>query len=76
MQFNLATKDPNNNPTTGIIHKQTNKTEFSSNDDVKFNTRGGINAWDTARFLNIWVCNLGEGLSGYAQFPGGLHTDG
>ena len=27
--------------------------------------------------LNIWVCNLGEGLLGYAQFPGGpAATDG
>ena len=28
-------------------------------------------------YLNIWVCNLGDGLLGYAQFPGGpAKTDG
>ena len=31
----------------------------------------------TTKFLNVWVCNLGEGLLGYAQFPGGpAKTDG
>ena len=28
-------------------------------------------------WLSEWICNLGEGLLGYAQFPGGLaQTDG
>ncbi|HKG22285.1 MAG TPA: zinc metalloprotease, partial [Blastocatellia bacterium] len=33
--------------------------------------------WPTDRYLNLWVCNLGGGLLGYAQFPGGpAETDG
>ena len=33
--------------------------------------------WDPSSYLNIWVCNLGSGLLGYAQFPGGNPaTDG
>jgi len=32
---------------------------------------------DPARKLNIWVCNIGGGILGYAQFPGGsASTDG
>jgi hypothetical protein len=50
---------------------------FSSNDGVKSSARGGDNAIDPAHNLNIWVCNLGQGLLGYAQFPGGkAGTDG
>jgi hypothetical protein len=31
----------------------------------------------TTKYLNFWICNLGEGLLGYAQFPGGpAKTDG
>lgn len=50
---------------------------FSSNDAVKSSARGGDNAVDPTHKLNIWVCNLGQGLLGYAQFPGGkASTDG
>ncbi|GEO12207.1 zinc metalloprotease [Segetibacter aerophilus] len=59
------------------IHKYTKTSSFSSNDAVKNSKRGGDNAIDAAENLNIWVCNLGQGLLGYAQFPGGsLSTDG
>jgi hypothetical protein len=59
------------------IHKYTKTASFSSNDAVKNSKRGGDNAIDAAENLNIWVCNLGQGLLGYAQFPGGsLATDG
>ncbi|PIY07626.1 MAG: hypothetical protein COZ18_16480 [Flexibacter sp. CG_4_10_14_3_um_filter_32_15] len=78
IQFVLATTDPNGNPTTGITRTQTNKTAFSTNDDMKFDSRGGKNAWDTQKYLNIWVCNISGGILGYAQFPGSgaANTDG
>lgn len=71
IQFCLAVRDPQGNATTGIIRKSTTVTSFSSNDDVKYSAKGGDNAWPAASYLNIWVCNLGGGLLGYAQFPGG-----
>ena len=77
IQFCLATSDPSGNPTTGIVRKSTTKASFSTNDAVKKSTQGGDNAWDATKYLNIWVCNLGSGLLGYAQFPGGpASTDG
>lgn len=77
VNFCLAQQDPNGNPTTGIVRKSTTVTSFSSNNAVKYDAQGGSNAWDRSRYLNIWVCNLGGGLLGYAQFPGGgAATDG
>jgi hypothetical protein len=77
IQFCLAQRDPNGLSTTGIVRKSTTVTSFSSNDNVKNSTTGGSNAWDRTKYLNIWVCNLGGGLLGYAQFPGGTAaTDG
>ena len=77
IQFCLAVRDPNGNSTTGIIRKQTSVTSFSSNDNMKFNSTGGDDAWPASSYLNIWICNLGGGLLGYAQFPGGAaSTDG
>ena len=55
----------------------TNVTAFSTNDAMKFSSSGGSNVVDPANTLNIWVCNLGGGILGYAQFPGGnSQTDG
>ena len=78
IQFQLAVRDPNCNPTTGITRTPTTVTAFSySNNGVKFATSGGHDAWPRDKYLNIWVCNLGNGLLGYAQFPGGpANTDG
>ena len=59
------------------IRKPTKTRSFSSNDAVKSSRRGGSDAVDPVNKLNIWVCNLGNGLLGYAQFPGGNpDTDG
>jgi hypothetical protein len=77
ISFVLASKTPTGKKSKGIIYKKTSKQSFSQNDDMKFNARGGSNAWPAGRYLNIWVCNLGDGLLGYAQFPGGpANTDG
>lgn len=75
--FCLAATDPNGAPTNGIIRKSTSASSFSDDDNVKFSSTGGDNAWPSGSYLNIWVCNLGGGLLGYAQFPGGpASTDG
>ena len=77
VQFCLAKRDPSGNATTGIIHKSTATASFLDDDGAKSNSTGGDAAWDATKYLNIWVCNLGNGLLGYAQFPGGAAaTDG
>jgi hypothetical protein len=77
IEFCLAVRDPNNNPTTGITRTATSVTSFSTNDNVKRDANGGRNPWPRDSYLNIWVCNLGTSLLGYAQFPGGdAATDG
>jgi hypothetical protein len=77
IEFALATKDPKGNPSTGITRTQTAQTSFSQNDGVKSAATGGVAAWPTGKFLNIWVCTLSNSLLGYAQFPGGpAATDG
>lgn len=66
IQFCLATRDPSGNPTTGIVRRSTGVTSFSTNNAVKNNATGGSNAWPAGSYLNIWVCNLGSSLLGYA----------
>jgi hypothetical protein len=76
IQFCLAKRDPNGNPHSGIIHKQTTVATFGMNDAVKFDAQGGSNAWPRDQYLNLWVCNLSS-ILGYATLPGGpANTDG
>ena len=77
IQFALATTDPNGKATQGITRTNTTKTSFGSDDSVKSVASGGADPWPSDKYLNIWVCTLGDGLLGYAQFPGGPpSTDG
>ncbi len=60
-----------------ITRTQTERESFGTGDTVKRSSAGGADPWPTDEYLNVWVCNLGEGLLGYAQFPGGpADTDG
>ncbi len=77
VEFKLAARNPNGKPTDGITRTKTERGSFGADDTVKKAGQGGVAAWPSDRYLNIWVCNLGDGLLGYAQFPGGpARTDG
>jgi hypothetical protein len=77
IEFALAKRDPKGKATNGITRTKTKMKSFGADDSVKAKSTGGVNAWPTDRYLNIWVCKLGDGLLGYAQFPGGpAKTDG
>jgi len=77
IEFCLATIDPDGNASDGINRKFFDRASWGSNDAMKFSSQGGVNAWPVDQYLNIWVCNIGGGILGYAQFPGDeASTDG
>lgn len=77
VEFALADVDPAGEATIGITRTRTETVLFDADDTVKHTASGGVDAWPADRYLNIWVCPLGGGLLGYAQFPGGpMETDG
>lgn len=60
-----------------VIRKSSTKTSWSTNNAVKSTSQGGLSPISPTTKLNIWVCNLSNGILGYAQFPGGASsTDG
>lgn len=71
IMFCLAKVDPDGRPTSGIDRKYSSKEFFMGDDGMKFKAMGGANAWDSKRYLNIWVCNLFGRSLGYATPPGG-----
>lgn len=78
IQFEFAATDPQGNATNGILRKSTTVTQWGTfngqlNDNMKFAASGGSNAWDPARYLNVWVCDMSfnnlDGILGYAYPP-------
>lgn len=65
----------------GVNRKYSSKRSWSTNDDMKRSSRGGINPTSPSTHLNMWIVNRmtsrGQTILGYAQFPGGNPaTDG
>ncbi len=60
-----------------ITRKQSSQTSWGTNDAMKSAAHGGVDVINPDEYLNMWVCNIGGGILGYAQFPGGAAaTDG
>ncbi|MEQ8423720.1 MAG: zinc metalloprotease, partial [Cyclobacteriaceae bacterium] len=69
INFFLTERNESGFETSGISRTHTTHGPFS-NDDMKFNEAGGIDAWNPNEFLNIWVCDLSDGVFGYGTPPG------
>ena len=77
IEFYLAQVDPDGSPTNGITRTETSVTDWGFTDDMKSFSNGGVDPWDTTRYFNFWTANIGGGILGFAQFPGGQpDTDG
>ena len=76
IEFCLATTDPNGNTTTGIDRVQTTHGQFGMDSDIHTASAGGADDWPNDDYLNIWVCNIQNGLLGYASPPSNWIGDG
>jgi len=76
IQFALATRDPSDQQTDGITRTKTQRDSFRADDSLKSSATQGADPWPSDRYLNLWVCTLGDSLLGYAQFPGGPPATG
>ncbi|WP_250433352.1 zinc metalloprotease [Hanstruepera flava] len=57
----------------GVFRHSNSRTSWGTNDAMK----AAYPPITPSTHLNIWVCNIGGGILGYAQFPGGpSSTDG
>ena len=77
-RFCMATTDPQGNPTNGIVRVPTNEQAVAHPGSldrglrkIKHTALGGSDAWDTDRYINIWVGHTGDDVViGDATFPG------
>lgn len=69
--FCLASQTPSGAPFNGINRVATTRTSsFGTGNAVKSSSNGGSTGWDPNRYMNMWVCDIGGGILGYATFPG------
>ena len=54
-----------------VVRRSTTTTSWTTNDAMKKSTTGIVPTTPTT-VLNMWSCNMGGGILGYAQFPGGV----
>jgi len=66
IQFVLSQRDPDGNPTNGIVRVQRSQAVWGLGDN---DTLKSISLWPEALYLNIWVCDLANNDIGYAQLP-------
>lgn len=86
IQFVLAQRDPNCNPTNGINRVNGSSVSGYVSGGIKRNTSTGtdeiniknLSRWDNTQYYNIWIVNKidgndgtsGQFIAGYAYFPG------
>ncbi len=68
IQFCIASKMEHGENKIGIIRKRTNSKEFDIN-NIYYDSLGGSTPWDQEKYLNIWVTNIGDFISGFSSFP-------
>lgn len=78
IEFYLATKDPDGNPTTGIDRKEVDVASFLGLEDAfallggdmsplerpKKSSEGGVDPWNPKAYLNLWSANLAVDIFG------------
>lgn len=57
-----------------IVRLASARAEWGTDDEMKFSSSGGSDVIAPETKLNIWVCTIGGGILGYAQFPGDTPT--
>jgi len=69
IQFCLAQRTPDGDPTNGIVRKTTSTASFGTDDKMKHADTGGDDGWNPEKYYNIWICVLSNGILGYGTFP-------
>jgi hypothetical protein len=70
IQFCLAVRDPNGNPTSGIERRAVTINNIGNTNSYYQYSLGGLDIWDHTKYLNIWICNIDGGNTlGFSYYP-------
>lgn len=74
IHFCLTNKDTIGNSTNGIIRIKTNIKTIGLKDSLFDTNLGGSTAWNPDKYLNIWVANTGDYITGMGSYPNAVPT--
>lgn len=69
IRFHLADQDPDGSWTKGINRVQVFENDIGSTQHYYKSSRGGIDPWPQAHYLNVWVCDIEDLTLGFAILP-------
>ncbi len=69
IRFCLASVTPENLPTNGIVRRRTTISEIGLSENLYDTDADGSDAWDSDKYLNIWIANTGNFISGFGTYP-------
>lgn len=69
IQFCLVSEDPKGLPTSGIVRVKTDIESIGIKDELYYSEMNGSSSWDSKKYLNIWVANTGDFITGFGTFP-------
>jgi hypothetical protein len=78
IRFCLAEVAPDGSTTNGVVPQTSSTLTWSMEQPPMLSEEGSASAWETKRYLNIWIGRLEDKAgAGWAQMPGGPEkTDG
>lgn len=75
IQFCLAKEDPDGNATSGITRTQTQEFDIGYTENYYRESTGGTTIWDPTKYLNIYVCEIGNDVLGFTYLPASALPD-
>lgn len=70
IRFCLASRDPSGHLTSGVERVRTTIENIGLKDELYYTSKGGSDAWDTNRYMNIWIADTGDNIVGFGSAPG------
>ena len=75
INFCLANVDIEGNSTSGILRTETHLKQIGTKGELYRTSLGGSDAWDTDKYLNIWVADTGDFVTGFGTYPTQVSDD-
>ena len=76
-KISFCAQTGNGSGNLAINYVETDVEQWELGNDMKSSETGGVDPWDTKKYINVWVVDMAEQEAGFAQLPGGPdQTDG
>ncbi len=69
INFCIASINSDEGIKIGIERRKTEISQIGIKDNLYHTYKGGLTAWNTDKYLNIWIADTGNNIRGYGTYP-------